>query len=64
MVEDVRLALNGVRPVEFFNRTGGNVPSHEQVLELVRDLAKRYLPAAAQKTNDAVKQDKERMAHV
>ena len=37
MVEDVRLALNGVRPVEFLGRDGGNVPSHEEVLELVRE---------------------------
>ena len=32
MVEDVRLALNGARPVEFYSRVGGNVPSHEEVL--------------------------------
>jgi pyruvate/2-oxoacid:ferredoxin oxidoreductase alpha subunit len=36
MVEDVRLALEGRRPVEFLGRTGGNVPSHRDVLELVR----------------------------
>jgi 2-oxoisovalerate ferredoxin oxidoreductase alpha subunit len=36
MQEDVRLALNGARPVEFLGRTGGNVPSHEEVLGLVR----------------------------
>ena len=35
MVEDVRLALNGARPVEFLNRMGGNVPSHEEVLKFV-----------------------------
>ena len=39
LVEDVRLALNGVRPVEFLGRAGGNVPSHEEVLGLVRGLA-------------------------
>ena len=32
MLEDVRLALNGARPVEFLSRVGGNVPSHEEVL--------------------------------
>ena len=32
MVEDVRLAVNGARPVEFLSRMGGNVPSHEEVL--------------------------------
>jgi 2-oxoisovalerate ferredoxin oxidoreductase alpha subunit len=40
MIEDVRLALNGRRPVEFFSRVGGNVPSHAEVLALVRDLAR------------------------
>ena len=39
MVEDVRLAVNGARPVEFFSRVGGNVPSHEEVLPIVRSLA-------------------------
>jgi len=31
MVEDVRLALNGRVPVEFYSRVGGNVPSVEEV---------------------------------
>jgi pyruvate/2-oxoacid:ferredoxin oxidoreductase alpha subunit len=30
MVEDVRLALNGEKPVEFYGRVGGNVPSAEE----------------------------------
>ena len=37
LVEDVRLALNGARPVEFLSRMGGNVPSHEEVLKFVRE---------------------------
>jgi pyruvate/2-oxoacid:ferredoxin oxidoreductase alpha subunit len=32
MVEDVRLALEGTVPVEFYGRTGGNVPSVEEIL--------------------------------
>jgi pyruvate/2-oxoacid:ferredoxin oxidoreductase alpha subunit len=32
MVDDVRLALEGRAPVEFFSRVGGNVPSAEDVL--------------------------------
>jgi pyruvate/2-oxoacid:ferredoxin oxidoreductase alpha subunit len=36
LVEDVRLALNGTRPVEFLGRTGGVVPSHQELLELVK----------------------------
>jgi pyruvate/2-oxoacid:ferredoxin oxidoreductase alpha subunit len=39
MLEDVRLALNGARPVEFISRVGGNVPSHEEVLKSVLALA-------------------------
>jgi pyruvate/2-oxoacid:ferredoxin oxidoreductase alpha subunit len=30
MVEDVRLAVNGRKPVEFYGRMGGNVPSAEE----------------------------------
>ena len=33
MVEDVRLAVNGKVPVEFFGRMGGMIPSPEDVLE-------------------------------
>jgi pyruvate/2-oxoacid:ferredoxin oxidoreductase alpha subunit len=47
LLEDVRLALNGAGPVEFFNRLGGNVPSHDEVLRFVRQQAERYLPAWA-----------------
>jgi pyruvate/2-oxoacid:ferredoxin oxidoreductase alpha subunit len=31
MVEDVRLAVDGKVPVEFYGRTGGNVPSVDEV---------------------------------
>jgi 2-oxoisovalerate ferredoxin oxidoreductase alpha subunit len=41
MLEDVRLSLNGTRPVEFLNRVGGNVPSHEEVLKFVMAHAER-----------------------
>ena len=41
MLEDVRLALNGLRPVEFYGRVGGNVPSHEEVMALVRRRARQ-----------------------
>jgi pyruvate/2-oxoacid:ferredoxin oxidoreductase alpha subunit len=40
MVEDVRLALNGKVPVEFYGRVGGNVPAVEEILaELVVRMA-------------------------
>jgi 2-oxoisovalerate ferredoxin oxidoreductase alpha subunit len=35
MIEDVRLALEGRRPVEFFGRCGGNLPSAEEIIEFV-----------------------------
>ncbi len=57
LLEDVKLALNGSRPVEFFSRVGGNVPSHQEVLALVHELARREgLTRAAA--------EQERMAHV
>jgi len=34
--------------VEFLSRVGGNVPSHEEVLGLVRKLAQRTVPVAAE----------------
>lgn len=33
MVEDVRLAVGGARPVEFYGRYGGNSPSAEEIVE-------------------------------
>jgi hypothetical protein len=46
MLEDVRLALNGARPVEFLSRMGGNVPSHEEVLALCARAGAASRPAA------------------
>jgi 2-oxoglutarate ferredoxin oxidoreductase subunit alpha len=37
MVEDVRLAVNGVVPVEFHGRMGGNVPSAEEIFEKFKE---------------------------
>lgn len=36
MVEDVRLAVNGTRPVGFYGRQGGIVPSAEEALESLK----------------------------
>lgn len=36
MVEDVRLAVNGQRPVYFYGRSGGNVPTPAEVVAAVR----------------------------
>ena len=57
LLEDVRLALNGARPVEFLSRVGGNVPSHEEVLEVCAR-AGAALPAGN------AEPEEERMAHV
>jgi len=39
MVEDVRLTLNGNKPVEFYGRGGGNVPSVEELLAKIEEQA-------------------------
>ena len=36
-VDDVRLAVNGRKPVYFYNRMGGNVPTVEEVFEAVKE---------------------------
>ena len=43
MVEDVRLALNGKKPVDFYGRVGGNVPTVEELFEYV--MATANVPA-------------------
>ncbi len=34
-VEDVKLVVEGRKPVRFFNRTGGNVMAPEDIVEFV-----------------------------
>jgi pyruvate/2-oxoacid:ferredoxin oxidoreductase alpha subunit len=36
LIEDVRLAVNGVCQVQLFGRVGGNIPTAEDVLEVIR----------------------------
>lgn len=38
MVDDVRLAISCQRPVEFFGRTGGMIPSVPQVLDCIKKM--------------------------
>ncbi len=40
MIEDVRLATSCKKPVVLCNRTGGMIPTPEQVLESIRNMAK------------------------
>ena len=42
MVEDVRLAVNGRRPVSFKGRMGGMIPTPEEVLNEIEVLAEQY----------------------
>ncbi len=68
LYDDVRLALNGARPVEFLSRMGGNVPSHEEVLRFVREraaqLGQKWRVHAAPVESAAQAGQKEKMAHV
>ena len=70
LVEDVRLALNGSRPVEFLSRVGGNVPSHDEVLRFVRKQAERHLAGSPANKRDSLGSapeempEEERVAHV
>ncbi len=38
LIEDVRLSVNGVSPVQLLRRTGGMIPSAEDVLAVIRKL--------------------------
>jgi 2-oxoglutarate ferredoxin oxidoreductase subunit alpha len=40
MVDDVRLAVDGKKPVHFFGRTGGIVPTVREIMTQVETLAK------------------------
>jgi 2-oxoglutarate/2-oxoacid ferredoxin oxidoreductase subunit alpha len=42
MVEDVRLAVEGRKPVHFYGRMGGMIPSPEEVLEQVELIVKKF----------------------
>jgi 2-oxoglutarate ferredoxin oxidoreductase subunit alpha len=38
MVDDVRLCVNGRKPVAFYGRTGGIIPAPDEVLNEIRKL--------------------------
>ncbi|HEY8350301.1 MAG TPA: 3-methyl-2-oxobutanoate dehydrogenase subunit VorB [Clostridia bacterium] len=40
MVEDVRLSVNGKRPVHFLGRMGGMIPTQKEILEKIREILK------------------------
>ena len=37
MIEDVRLAVNGAKPVSFFGRTGGNVMTPDDIVAVIKE---------------------------
>lgn len=39
MVEDIKLAVNGKAPVHFFGRTGGIIPTPDEVINKVKEIA-------------------------
>ena len=39
MVEDVKLAVNGMAPVYFFGRTGGIIPTPQEIADEIRKIA-------------------------
>ena len=45
MVDDVRLAVNGRASVDFYGRTGGVLPTPEEVLEAIKKVAAGLEPA-------------------
>jgi 2-oxoglutarate ferredoxin oxidoreductase subunit alpha len=38
MVEDVRLSVNGRKPVHFYGRSGGMVPHPEEILNKIKEI--------------------------
>lgn len=42
MVDDVRLVVNGRKPVEFYGRMGGAIPTQEELVEKITGFAKKH----------------------
>lgn len=40
MIEDVRLAVNGKRPVHFHGRMGGMIPTQKEILQKIKEILK------------------------
>jgi len=48
MVEDVRLAVEGRVPVEFYGRMGGIIPSPEEIVTALEKLVKKNVAETAE----------------
>ena len=53
MVDDVRLAVNGDRPVHFYGRTGGMVPT---VADVVSEIQKYATPSESTSSKTSLEQ--------
>ncbi len=43
MVDDIRLVVNGRKPVEFYGRMGGAIPTQEELVEVIKGFAKKHI---------------------
>ena len=41
MVEDVRLAVDGMKPIAFLGRSGGNLPTQKEILQKIMKMVGR-----------------------
>jgi len=42
MVEDVRLSVNGKKPVHFYGRMGGMIPTESEILNKIKDILDKH----------------------
>jgi len=42
MIDDIRLAVNGQAPVEFFGHAGGVIPTPAEIQDVLKDMCERY----------------------
>jgi len=40
MLDDVKIAVNGLKPIEFHGRLGGNLPTQQEILDKIKDMLK------------------------
>ncbi len=43
MLEDVKIAVNGKKPVEYYGRMGGAIPTHDELVEVLDGFYKKHL---------------------
>ena len=55
MVEDVERIVQGTKPVKFFGRTGGIVPSPEEAKEQIKEMIRKPARAKGKSTKKTAK---------